>query len=106
MTITDVKYSLCSCLLIACGLALFLTHRLDYVAKPLSTDDFLLFVSMSGSLIFELAVIIAAFNHFGFHDSTLMGLDLTASIMATSQTILQVSIYKIQLLKRGLLIIY
>ena len=80
-----------SCLLVACCLALILTRHLGYVAKPLSTDDGLLFLTMTGSLTFELAVIFAAAGHIGLKDSHLVILDLMASVLAATQTILQVN---------------
>jgi Ca2+/H+ antiporter len=87
-----IYFALKSCLLVACCLALFLTRHLGYVAKPLSTDDGLLFLTMSGSLIFEIAVIVAAITHIGSSDnSQLVHLDLAASALASVQTVLQVN---------------
>ena len=79
------------CLLVACCLALLLTRNLGYVARPLSTDDGLLFLTMSGSLIFELAVIFAAASHLGTDSSQLVVLDLVASIIASVETVIQVA---------------
>lgn len=47
---------------------------------------------MSGSLIFEIAVIVAAITHIGSSDnSQLVHLDLAASALASVQTVLQVN---------------
>jgi hypothetical protein len=70
---------------------MFLTRHLGYVAKPLSTDDGLLFLTMTGLLTFELAVIVAAIKHIGSTEySQLVVLDLTASCLACVQTVIQV----------------
>lgn len=59
-----------------------------YIARPLSTDDFLLFLSMTGSLIFELAVfIIIADNE---DQNSMKALGLTSSCLAFCQTLVQV----------------
>ena len=72
---------------------MILTRHLGYVARPFSTDDFLLILTMSGSLLYETAVIVAAANHFLLHSNAVIGLDMAASILATGQTVLQVSKY-------------
>jgi len=82
---------MCSCLLVGCCLALFLTRNLGYVARPLSTDDGLLFLTMSGTLLYELSVIVTSANHVTSSSSQLVVLDLGASIIAATETVVQAS---------------
>lgn len=90
-----------SLLLVASIAAIVQVNRLSYIAKPVSIDDMLLYLSMSGTLILEIAITIASGNRLspggggggGVASPALRSnevLRLCSSMVAAIQTIAQV----------------
>lgn len=83
-----------SIMLVATAAAIVRVHRLSYIAKPVSIDDMLLYLSMSGTLILEIAITISSGNAISANDGTVNRsneiLRLCSSMVAAIQTIAQV----------------
>lgn len=87
-----------SLLLVASIAAIVQVNRLSYIAKPVSIDDMLLYLSMSGTLILEIAITIASGNRLSPGGGSIASpalrsnevLRLCSSMVAAIQTIAQV----------------
>lgn len=80
-------------LLIAAAAATYRIHRLSFIAKPISVDDLLLYLSMIGTLVFEISVAIAAADtvtHGTAKSNSIERLRTAGAIIASMQTIVQV----------------
>jgi len=51
-------------------LAVLLVVQLSYIARPVSVDDILLLLSMSGEVIYELSIIMASSNYVATHSGS------------------------------------
>ena len=81
-------------MLFAAVLALVRLNGLSYVNKPTSVDDVLLLISMSGSILYELSVIMASGDYIRRQrfdvNWTHEVLRLSGSMLAATQTLVQV----------------
>jgi hypothetical protein len=78
--------------LIACVMAFWLTNPLAHIDKPISVDDLMLLISMIGSVVFEIAVIVPTVEAISRNDDKHYIIDvlqLTCSILALVQNVCQ-----------------
>lgn len=62
--------SLHGIMLLATGVALVKINQLSYIARPVSVDDILLLLSMSGEVIYELSIIMASSHYVVSHSGS------------------------------------
>ena len=49
---------------------MFACGQLSYIARPVSVDDILLLLSMSGEVVYELSIIMASSNYVATHSGS------------------------------------
>ena len=76
-----------------CGYIVSRLNVLSYVEKPSSVDDVLLLVAMSGSILFELSMLVPDVGYIAgneYKERTPAILGLTSALVALIQTLFQV----------------